>query len=131
MYFTLKLILAVISALTTIVLVAGGIMLWMRRKETNDYSRYVLAIFCWFTSLNSFFFIIRHWVGNIVVNKGLLGPETVFASIIMQMTYFFYPLVFILPERCVRLWPQNFLSSPDMVRRKKRPWRNHTRKPGI
>ena len=91
----MRLILSVISALITFELVAGGIMLWMRRKETNDYSRHVLAIFCWFTSLQSFFFIIRHWVGNIVVNKGLLDPEPIFASIIMQMTYFFYPLVFI------------------------------------
>ena len=91
----MRLILSVISALITFELVVGGIMLWMRRKETNDYSRYVLAIFCWFTSLNSFFFIIRHWVGNIAVNKGLLEPEPTFASIIMQMTYFFYPLVFI------------------------------------
>ena len=91
----MRLILSIISALITFELVAGGIMLWMRRKETNDYSRYVLAIFCWFTSLQSFLFIIRHWVGNIVVNKGLLAPEPTFASIIMQMTYFFYPLVFI------------------------------------
>ena len=91
----MRLLLTIISALITLVLIAGGIMLWMRRKETNDYSRHVLAIFCWFTSLNSFVFIIRHGVGNIVVNKGLLEPESTFASLIMQMTYFLYPLVFI------------------------------------
>ena len=91
----MRLLLTIISVLITLVLIAGGIMLWIRRKETNDYSRHVLAIFCWFTALNSFFFIIRHWVGNIVVNKGFLEPESTFASIIMQMTYFLYPLVFI------------------------------------
>ena len=30
-----------------------------------------------------------------MVNKSLLEPESIFASIIMQMTYFVYPLVFI------------------------------------
>lgn len=88
----MRLLLTLISALTTVVLVAGGIMLWTRRKETNDYSRHVLAIFCWFTSLNSFTFIIRHWVGNTVINEAFLDPEPTFVSLIMQMTFFFYPL---------------------------------------
>lgn len=88
----MRLLLTIISALTTFVLIAGGIMLWMRRKETNDYSRHVLAIFCWFTSLNSFIFIIRHWVGNTIINELFLDPEHTFVSLIMQMTFFCYPL---------------------------------------
>ena len=84
--------LAIVSALMTIELIAGGIMLWMRRKETNDYSRHILAIFCLFTSLNSFIFIIRHWAENTVINEPFLEPEPTFVSIIMQLTFFCYPL---------------------------------------
>lgn len=91
----MKLIQTLISALMTCGLVAGGFMLWTRRKETNDYSRYVLAIFCWFTSLHSFIFTIRHWVGNTIINKTFLDPEHTFVPILMQMSYFFYPLAVI------------------------------------
>ena len=95
MDYTLKLILTIFSALITCVLVAGGLKLWFQRKETNDYSRHVLAIFCWFTAINSFTFIFRHWVENIITNKSFLDPEHTFVSIIMQMTFFFYPLAVI------------------------------------
>ena len=92
---TLKLLLALISALITCELVVGGFLLWRRRKETNDKSRYVLAIFCWFTSLQSFIFIIRHLVENTIINRSFLDPEHTFVSILMQLTFFFYPLALI------------------------------------
>ena len=91
----LKLLLTFISALTTCLLVAGGYKLWIRRNETYDYSRHVLAIFCWFTSLSSFIFIFRHFGEYTLLYEPFLDPESVFASIFMQMTFFFYPLAFI------------------------------------
>lgn len=92
---TLKLLLALISALITCELVVGGFLLWRRRKETNDKSRYVLAIFCWFTSLQSFIFIIRHLIEKTIINRPLLDPEHAFVPILMQLTFFFYPLALI------------------------------------
>ena len=95
MEYTLKLLLALISALITCELVVGGFLLWRRRKETNDKSRYVLAIFCWFTSLHSFIFIIRHLTENTIINRPFLDPEHTFVPILMQLTFFFYPLALI------------------------------------
>lgn len=93
----MKLILTIISALLSCVLLVGGFRLWMRRDERRDYSRYVLAVFSWFTSLPAFLFIFRSMTANIIVYKPYLDPEHTFVPILMQLTFFFYPLTVMQP----------------------------------
>lgn len=89
----MKLILTIIFALLSCVLVIGGFRLWMRRDERSDYSRYLLAVFSWLTSFTAFIFIFRTLTDNTVVHMQYLDPEHTFVSILMQLTFFFYPLM--------------------------------------
>lgn len=88
----MKTILTILFALMTICLLAGGAKIWIRRKETNDYSRYILAIFCWFTAVFTLSFIFRASAGNLITEEPYLDPEHTFAPLLIQLTFFFYPL---------------------------------------
>lgn len=87
-----EIILAVIFALMTIGLIYYGALLWIRRKETNDYSRIILTVFSWFTSIFTFAFIFRIIKKSTLVYEHYLDPEHTFAPLLIQITFFFYPL---------------------------------------
>ena len=88
----MKLILTIIFGILTLALFVSGLKLWARRMETKDYSRYMMAIFCWFTSAFAFFFIFRTWTGKTISFEPYLDPEHTFTPLLIQMTFFLYPL---------------------------------------
>lgn len=88
----MKVIFTIVLLLMTIGLTACGILLWRRRKETGDYSRHIQAIFSWLSALTTFVFIFRTWNESLVVDATLFEPEHTFVPLLMQMTFFLYPL---------------------------------------
>lgn len=88
----MKTTLSIIFALMTIFLIVSGLKLWKRRKETKDISRYVLAIFYWFTSAFTFSFIFRTLAENTITYGPFLDPEHTFTPLLLQITFFIYPL---------------------------------------
>ena len=69
-----------------------GFILWKRRKETGDYSRHIQAIFGWASALFSLISIIRTWHETTSTDEAFFEPEHTFVPLLMQMTYFLYPL---------------------------------------
>lgn len=94
----MKVIFTIVLLLMTIGLTACGILLWRRRKETGDYSRHIQAIFSWLSALTTFVFIFRTWNESLVVDATLFEPEHTFVPLLMQMTFFLYPLEVIRPS---------------------------------
>ena len=82
----------------TIALVTSGILLWKRRKETGDYSRNIWAVFSWLSALFTATFIIRTWQETTTADGAFFEPEHTFVPILMQMTFFLYPLDVIRPS---------------------------------
>ena len=58
----------IILFLMSVGLVVSGILLWKRRLETGDYSRYIQAIFSWVSAIFAFTFIFRTWAESTVVS---------------------------------------------------------------
>ena len=94
----MKYIATIILAFMTIALVASGILLWKRRKETGDYSRNIWAVFSWLSALFTATFIIRTWQETTTADGAFFEPEHTFVPILMQMTFFLYPLEVIRPS---------------------------------
>ena len=88
----MKIILTLVLALMVAGLTSCGILLWKRRKETGDYSRHIQAIFCWFSAFFTIISIIRTWHETTCADEALFEPEHTFVPLLIQMTYFLYPL---------------------------------------
>lgn len=74
-----------------------GVLLWRRRNETGDYSRYIQAVLSWASAFFTMTFIFRTWAETTTADGAFFEPEHTFVSIIFQMTYFLYPLEVIRP----------------------------------
>ena len=81
----------------TVVLIASGLLLWKRRKETGDHSRTIQATLSWISAFFTFAFIFRTWAGTTAPDSTYFAPEHIFVPILCQMTFFFYPLEVIHP----------------------------------
>lgn len=57
----MKYIATALLVLMTITFIVCGILLWKRRKEPNDHSRTIQALFCWV----SVFFLTLPFVGGL------------------------------------------------------------------
>lgn len=93
----MKYIITVILVFMTIALVTSGVFLWKRRKETGDFSRTIWAVFSWLSSVFTMTFIVRTWLETTTVDGAFFEPEHTFVPILMQMTFFLYPLEVIRP----------------------------------
>ena len=85
------------GVLMTIILVVCGILLWRKRKETNDYSRTIQAILSWMSAFFSFTFIFRTWTETTTADGDFFEPEHTFVPLLIQISYFLYPLEVINP----------------------------------
>lgn len=94
----------IILFLMSVGLVVSGILLWKRRLETGDYSRYIQAIFSWVSAIFAFTFIFRTWAESTVVSGDLLEPEHTFVPLLIQMVFFFYPLEMIRPMNPMKVY---------------------------
>ena len=94
----MKYISTIILVLMTIILVICGIRLWKCRKEPNDYSRTIQAIFSWFSAFFSLTFIFRTWTETTTADGAFFEPEHTFIPIFIQMCFFFYPLEIMQPS---------------------------------
>lgn len=81
----------------TISLIVSGALLWKRRRETGDYSRIIWAIFSWLSAFFTSAFILRTWQETTTADGAFFEPEHTFVPILMQMTFFLYPLEVIRP----------------------------------
>lgn len=76
-----------------------SILLWMRRKQTGDCSRHVLAVVsfsCVLTSVGKYFEYIGRPDGNIYTE--ILSPEHCFWGLLCMIIYFFYPVIVMRPH---------------------------------
>ena len=79
-------------AIMTIALVSCGALLWKHRKETNDLSRIIWAVFSWLSAFFTLTFIFRTWSATTTVDGAFFEPEHTFVPLLMQMSFFLYPL---------------------------------------
>ena len=93
----MKLIATILLVLMTIVLITCGVLLWNRRKETGDYSRHIQALFSWVSALFTLISIFRTWAETTTADSAFFDPEHTFVPLLMQMTFFLYPLEVINP----------------------------------
>ena len=93
----MKFIATILLVLMMVSLAAGGVLLWRRRKETGDYSRYIQAVLSWVSAFFTMTFIFRTWAETTTADGAFFEPEHTFVPIIFQMTYFLYPLEVIRP----------------------------------
>lgn len=94
----MKYIATVILVFMTVSLVVSGVLLWKRRRETGDYSRVIWAVFSWLSALFALTFTMRTWAQTTITDGAFFEPEHTFVPILIQMTYFFYPLEVIRPS---------------------------------
>lgn len=88
----MKYIATALLVLMTITFIVCGILLWKRRKEPNDHSRTIQALFCWVSALFATTFIFRTLAGTTTADGAFLEPEHTFVPIFIQMCFFLYPL---------------------------------------
>ena len=93
----MKYIATLFLVLMTATLAVCGVLLWRRRNETGDYSRYIQAVLSWASSFFTMTFIFRTWAETTTADGAFFEPEHTFVPIIFQMTYFLYPLEVIRP----------------------------------
>lgn len=89
---------------------ACSILLWMRRRETGDRSRHVLAgvsFTCVLWSIGKFFEYIGHPDANIYTN--ILSPEHCFWGLLCMILYFFYPVMIMRPRWFMWRWVLLFM----------------------
>ena len=84
-------------ALMTIAFITCGILLWKCRKETGDYSRYIQAVLSWMSAFFTLTFTFRTWTETTTSDGAFFEPEHTFVPILMQMSFFLYPLEVIRP----------------------------------
>ena len=76
-----------------------SILLWMRRKQTGDWSRHMLAgvsFSCVVWSVGKYSEYIGHPDANIYTN--ILSPEHSFLGLLCLIFYFFYPVIVMRPR---------------------------------
>ena len=88
----MKYIATILLALMTLTFVTCGILLWRRRHEPQDHSRTIQALLSWMSAFFSFSFIFRTWLGTTTADGAFFEPEHTFVPLLMQMTFFLYPL---------------------------------------
>ena len=88
----MKYIATILLGFMTVALVTSGALLWRRRKETGDYSRIIWAVFSWISAFFTLTFIMRTWQETTTADGAFFEPEHTFVPILMQMTFFLYPL---------------------------------------
>ena len=93
----MKYIATILLVFMTVTLVISGILLWKRRKEASDYSRIIWAVFSWISAFFTLTFIMRTWQETTTADGAFFEPEHTFVPILMQMTFFLYPLEVIRP----------------------------------
>ena len=93
----MKYIATILLVLMTLAFVVCGFLLWRCRKEPHDYSRTIQAIFSWASAFFAFTFIFRTWDGTTTSDGAYFEPEHTFVPLLMQMTFFLYPLEVINP----------------------------------
>ena len=93
----MKYIATILLGFMTVALVTSGALLWRRRKETGDYSRIIWAVFSWISAFFTLTFIMRTWQETTTADGAFFEPEHTFVPILMQMTFFLYPLEVIRP----------------------------------
>ena len=96
----MKYIATILLAFMTVALIASGVLLWKRRKEVGDYSRIIWAIFSWVSAFFTLTFIMRTWLGTTTADGIFFEPEHTFVPILIQTTFFLYPLEVIRPTIC-------------------------------
>ena len=93
----MRYIATIILVLTTASLIFSGILLWRRRGETGDFSRYIHAVLSWVSAFFAATFLFRTWAETTTADGALFEPEHTFIPLIAQMTFFLYPLEVIKP----------------------------------
>lgn len=93
----MKYIATILLVLMTLAFIGCGVLLWKRRREPGDYSRIIWAVLSWLSAIFSFIFIVRTWLGTTVTDGGYFEPEHIFVPILIQMSFFLYPLEVIRP----------------------------------
>ena len=93
----MKFIATILLGFMTVALATSGVLLWKRRKETGDYSRIIWAVFSWISAFFALTFIMRTWQETTTADGAFFEPEHTFVPILMQMTFFLYPLELIRP----------------------------------
>ena len=73
---------------------ACSVLLWMRRRETGDWSRHVLAAASFYNVLTSLFKYQQYivWPDNNIYTE-LLEPSHCIGGLFSLITFFFYPVV--------------------------------------
>ena len=93
----MKYIATLFLVLMTATLAVCGVLLWRRRKDTGDYSRYIQAVFSCVSALFALTFVFRTWSETTTADSAFFEPEHTFVPILIQMLFFFYPLEVIKP----------------------------------
>lgn len=93
----MRYIATIILVLMTASLISSGILLWRRRGETGDFSRYIHAVLSWVSAFFAATFLFRTWAETTTADGALFEPEHTFIPLIAQMTFFLYPLEVIKP----------------------------------
>ena len=93
----MKIIATILLVVMTIALATSGVLLWKRRDETGDYSRYIQSVFSWVSAFFTLTFVFRTWTETTTADGAFFVPEHTFMPILFQMLYFFYPLEVIRP----------------------------------
>ena len=94
----MRYIATIILVLMTASLIFSGILLWRRRGETGDFSRYIHAVLSWVSAFFAATFLFRTWAETTTADGALFEPEHTFIPLISQMTFFLYPLEVIKPS---------------------------------
>ena len=79
----------ILLSLMSVGLTFCGIVLWKRRKETSDYSRYIQSIFSIVSAVFAFLFIFRTWNGTTTADTAYFEPEHTFIPLLIQTTFFY------------------------------------------
>ncbi len=110
----MKYIATILLILMTLSFVVCGILLWKRRHEPHDYSRTIHALLSWLSAFFTFTFIFRTWAETTTADVAFFEPEHTFVPLLMQMTFFLYPLEVMRPT-VSRTRVYMFLFSPLLL----------------
>ena len=88
----MKYIATILLVFMTVTLVTSGVLLWKRRKETGDHSRIIWAVLSWISAFFTLTFIMRTWQETTTADGAYFEQEHTFIPILIQMTFFLYPL---------------------------------------
>ena len=93
----MRFIATIILVLIAASLIYSGMLLWKRRGETGDNSRYIQAVLSWISAFFAVTFLFRTWTGTTTADGAFFEPEHTFIPLLIQMSFFLYPLEVIKP----------------------------------